>query len=36
MNFNLKIDKLETNLDIWKSRDLKLFRKVMIIKALGV
>ena len=36
MNFNLKIDKLETNLDIWKSIDLTLFGKVMIIKALGV
>ena len=23
MNFNLKIDNLQTNLDIWKSRDLK-------------
>ena len=27
MNFNLKIDKLQTNLDIWKSRDLSLFEK---------
>jgi len=36
MNFNLKIDKLQTNLDIWKSRDVVLFGKVMIIKALGV
>ena len=36
MNFNLKIDKLQTNLDMWKSRDLTLFGKVMIIKALGV
>ena len=36
MNFSLKIDKLQTNLDIWKSRDLTLFGKVMIIKALGV
>ena len=27
MNFNLKIDKLLTNLDIWKSRDLTLFGK---------
>ena len=36
MNFNLKINKLQTNLDIWKSRDLTLFGKVMIIKALGV
>ena len=36
MHFNLKIDKLQTNLDIWKSRDLTLFGKVMIFKALGV
>ena len=36
MNFNLKIDKSQTNLDIWKSRDLTLFEKVMITKALGV
>ena len=36
MNFNLKIDKLQTNLDIWKSRDVTLFGKVLIIKALGV
>ena len=36
INFNLKINKLQTNLDIWKSRDLTLFGKVMIIKALGV
>ena len=27
MNFNLKIDKLQTTLDIWKSRDLSLFEK---------
>ena len=36
MNFNLKIDKLQTNLEIWKSRDFTLFGKVMITKALGV
>ena len=36
MNFNLKIDKLQTNLDTWKSRDLTLSGKVMIIKALRV
>ena len=38
MNFSLKIIKLQTNLYIWKSRDLTLFETVMIIncKALGV
>ena len=36
MNFNLKIDKLQRNLDTWKSRDLTLSGKVMIIKALRV
>ena len=36
MNFNLKINKMQTNLDIWRSRDLTLFGRVTIIKALGV
>ena len=36
MNFNLKINKLQAKLDIWRSRDLTLFGKTMIIKALGV
>ena len=36
MNFNLKVNKMQTNLDIWRSRDLTVFGKVMIIKALGV
>jgi len=36
MKFNLKINELQTNLDIWKSRDLTLFGKVMTTKALGV
>ena len=35
-NFNLKIRKLETNLDMWRSRDLTLFGKVPIIKSLGL
>ena len=35
-NFNLKINKLQAKLDIWRSRDLTLFGKSMIIKALGV
>ena len=30
-NFDLKIQKLETNLDMWKARDLTLFGKVFII-----
>ena len=36
MHFNLKIDKLQINLDTWKSRDLTLFGKVTKIKALVV
>ena len=35
-NFNLKTQKLQANLDMWKSRDLTLFGKVLIIKALGI
>ena len=30
-NYDLKIQKLETNLDMWKARDLTLFGKVLII-----
>ena len=36
LNFNLKIQKLQTNLDLWRSRDLTLFGRVLIIKALGI
>ena len=36
LNFNLKIRKLQTNLDMWRSRDLRLFGKVLIIKSLGL
>ena len=36
MNFDLKINKLQAKLDIWRSRDLTLFGKIMIIKTLGV
>ena len=36
MNFNLKVQKLQTNLDIWKSRGLTLYGKVLIIKSLGL
>ena len=36
LNFNLKIRKLQTNRDMWRSRDLTLFGKVLIIKSLGL
>ena len=36
MNFNLKVQKLQTNLDIWKSTGLTLYGKVLIIKSLGL
>ena len=37
LKFNLKIRKLQTNLDMWRSlRDLTLFGKVLIIKSLGL
>ena len=36
LNFNLKIRKLQTILDMWRSRDLTLFGKVLIIKSLGL
>ena len=36
LNFNLKIRKLQTNLDMWRSRELTLFGKVLIIKSLGL
>ena len=36
MNFNLKLRKLQTNLDMWKARDLTLFGRVLIIKSLGL
>ena len=35
-NFNPKIRKLQTNLDMWRSRDLTLFGKVLVIKSLGL
>jgi len=35
-NFNLKIQELPTHLDIWSSRSLTLFGKVLIIKSLGL
>ena len=36
LNFGLKIRKMQTNLDIWRTRNLTLFGKVMIIKSLGL
>ena len=36
MNFNLKLQKLQTNLDMWRARDLTLFGRVLIIKSLGL
>ena len=35
-NFNLKIQKLQIHLDMWSSRSLTLFGKVLIIKSLGL
>ena len=35
-NFNLKIQKLQTHLEMWSSRSLTLFGKVLIIKSLGL
>ena len=34
--FDLKIQKLQTKLDLWKARNLILFGKVLIIKSLGL
>ena len=36
LNFNQKLKVLQTKLDLWSSRDLTLFGKVMIIKTLGI
>ena len=35
-NFNLKIQKLQTHLDMWSSRSFTLFGKVLIIESLGL
>ena len=35
-NFAIKIQTLQTNLDLWKSRNLTLFGKVLIIKSIGL
>ena len=36
LNFNPKMRKMQTNLDIWRARNLTLFGKGMIIKSLGL
>ena len=36
LNFHPKLRKMQTNLDIWRARNLTLFGKVMIIKSLGL
>ena len=36
LNFNLKLRKLQTRLDMWRARDLTLFGRVLIIKSLGL
>ena len=36
LNFNQKIRKLQTKLDMWSSRDLTLFGRTMILKSLGL
>ena len=35
-NFNLKLDQLQTNLNMWRARDRTFFGKVLIIKSLGL
>ena len=35
-NFDLKIGKLQTNLEMWRMRDLTLFGRVLIVKSLGI
>ena len=36
INFDLKIQKLQTKLDLWKARSLTLFGRVLIINSLGL
>ena len=36
MNFNLKLRKLQTNLDMWRAFDFTLFGRVLIIQSLGL
>ena len=35
-NFTIKVQKIQTVLDMWRSRDLTVFGKAVIIKALGI
>ena len=36
LNFDKKIQKLQTKLDMWSSRDLTMFGRAMLIKTLGI
>ena len=36
LNFDLKLRKLQTRLDMWRARYLTLFGRVLIIKSLGL
>ena len=36
LNFDKKIQKLQTKLDMWSSRDLTIFGRAMSIKTLGI
>ena len=36
LNFDKKIQKLQTKLDMWSSRDLTIFGRAMLIKTLGI
>ena len=36
LNFSQKIRKLQSKLDMWSSRDLTIFGRVMILKILGL
>ena len=35
-NFNHKLQKMQTNLDLWRARDLTLFGRALIIKSLAL
>ena len=36
LNFSQKIGKLQTTLDMWSSRDLSIFGRLMILKIFGL